>query len=288
MKRASLLLLFVGCNCGPDPKWSRPTECLDAASCEAACNAGNADGCADLAEKLFRGERVAYDSMRAESLLERACEMGSPSGCDRQASLLMGEPSAIESKRNDLRKRAFELRKARCESHDLSACRGYLSDLKNGWNEKTKEGQAEAAAQKLLPELLKETDARCDKSDARSCMDAARYIKGFTEPLPRDDLERASERYERACTLDNKYCWSFGNALVELGQAARGLELVRKACETDPDASNCEAPAGAWGRVVAREQGFACSPCWSQKCSSRALKALSSRSCLAAEKPWLR
>ena len=63
---------------------SAPDACResgDASRCQEACDAGDGESCARLAEHLERGAGMPRDDARAAALYGRACDAGEPSGC---------------------------------------------------------------------------------------------------------------------------------------------------------------------------------------------------------------
>lgn len=233
---AASLVAFGASSCSSvgQPDWKMAKACKGADECRARCEKEDGDACSKLADLLFAGAYVPRDTKEAARLWEKACELGSPVGCDHQTNDL-----ASELMRAPLRQKAAELRAKRCEAHDLEACYARVFDLQFGWDSSTKAGKDQAAALRLVESVLPGAKKLCDGGDAQACYVAGRFTKGFDDKPSAESFKDALPYYEKACKLDEERCVSFGVLLGESGDAARSREVLSQACDTDEDGSAC-------------------------------------------------
>ncbi len=185
-----------------------------------ACAGSVGRACAALADLLLSGDGVAPDAPRAERLLDRGCQAGTGEACFRLASrttdaarrrLLLDEGCAERSGgaclalaelAEDPARRRGLLERA-C---DLGAGGGCLGLARLG------PGQG--------PKRLAWLERGCALLDAASCTAAGDQRRA--EAAEPHELDRAAERYERACALGSGVgCARLGLALL------RGEGLVR-------------------------------------------------------------
>jgi TPR repeat protein len=198
----------------PDaPAQSGPIASEEAARCEG----GDAAACNSAGKLYARGERVALDYQRADTLFLRACDLGEPDGCYQAGMLVtggtLGDPPDFG--------RALGLYQRACDGGVAGACTNLGSMTMRG------EGREED-----VPGGRALYERACEGGDALGCTNLASFLRG---DLGGKDMAAALALYERACAMDH------GEACEEAAEQhdegagtpvndPRARELYGKAC----------------------------------------------------------
>lgn len=152
----------------------------------AACQAGNADGCANLATQFLflREARSDKDVARALNRLERECGKGT----DGRSCYLVGFAHETGRGRPVDAERARELYDEGCRRGDLDACKSFARIRCSG---NGAAGELEGARRVL--------ETACETGDPESCMYLAYFWLGGNG-VERDE-QRARALLEKACQL---------------------------------------------------------------------------------------
>lgn len=218
-------------------RWVRPPTCEGFEDCSRRCDDGDGDACAKAGDLVARGEYVPLDRAKASALQRRACTLGSANACDDEASAIATDQ---KDEARELRRRAFQLRRAACEvRREIPACLALAHDLDAGWDLDTKEGRDPDGARKLREDLLGVVAKECRDGLAQACLDAGR----LSSKLAGESTEgrAAKPHYQRACSLDATKCWQLGALLGKLGDPGAAA-AIDAACEASDDGSSCYDP----------------------------------------------
>jgi hypothetical protein len=224
-----------------------------AKSFQAACDAGNAEGCGLLGVQHLNGEGVPKDEKKARTLLERGCPKDSTNlaVCVALASALGraigGKPSPA---------RAHELAGTACAKNDAEGC-AVLADLtefgvgtdasahgaaklyEKACSLGSKNGCVGAAALAVegignAKESVAAVKKLCDEGDARACVILGRAYqngKGVSQ-----DRDKAYALYKERCEAGTQEACARQGYMHLTGVGAeksetRGKKLINAACD---------------------------------------------------------
>lgn len=125
-----------------------------------ACDAGEPVGCVALAQSL---EEIDGDKKRAFSLLERACEMGSYSGCERAvrtARQSLDDDKAAQIARRKWAERALPMLVSGCRAKNELVCAELAAYYEGSWGAPADMPQAKVHHLEACALGLKESCAR--------------------------------------------------------------------------------------------------------------------------------
>lgn len=149
---------------------------------EKACEAGDADGCANTGGRYLLGkDGRSKDEAKGAAILKKACDLGSGFGCEIYGRALndgRGVPKDLKA--------ADEAFTKACDKKSGGACRSLALRL-------------DTADPKRIPLLEK----ACDLDDGIGCMGlGAAYLHG-DQGAPKD-LKKAKQILQKACKLGQK------------------------------------------------------------------------------------
>jgi TPR repeat protein len=224
---------------------------------EASCAKGVAEHCHVLAMSLFAGTFVDRDQDRAKRLFGAACDAKYANACHQLAGLLQSEDRAaaaryyekacqlddasgcsflaemkLGAERDELRQRAFDMARERCERGESQGCFGAEYYLQ------TKRAQG-AIPPEVWRTVRDKLQRACSSEVATACGElGVIHEKGYGG-VPTDTL-RGLQLYERACELrEGRYCalasYGYTDAPNKNALKARGLQ--RAACELGYESS---------------------------------------------------
>lgn len=171
-----------------------PKDCAKSATieeCTSACNHGALASCVRVGEI-----RTQADPKEAATVLEKACNGGEQSGCERLAQLYLG--GALE---RDYPRAAALYTKA-CDAGYQPAC-GRLADLRF-----RSEPGIEAQTDEEFSAAIKLLERACDADDPKSCGTLGAIH--FTAIHVPEDQAKGSALLARGCAMGNE--WSCGHA----------------------------------------------------------------------------
>lgn len=224
---------------------------------EASCAKGVASHCLLLGRALFAGTFVDLDQDRAKKLFALACEGRDANACHQLGSLLqiddrtaatryyekscqLDDPSGclflaemkLGSEREELRQRAFDMARERCERGESASCFSAEYYMRT----RPTLGTIPPAAWRAVIDKLQRS---CSADVASACGElGAIHEKGYGG-IPADTL-RGVQLYERACELrEARYCAlaSYGYADAPNKNALKARGLQRAACDLGYESS---------------------------------------------------
>lgn len=216
---ACALGLLRACTESLTRRWATSGGALDAEIQEALrplCDVGEADACGVLARLHFmEGEAEGEGDVRARTLYERGCNLGSGSACNSYGMMTaagLGGARAVSL--------AYDGFRRGCDMGEHEAC------MNAAWMEAQDlvHGQDPGLAQRQLK-------AACARGDGESCHRASQLVS-------RDgDSDEAQTLMERGCRLgEGEACAALAAWVLEsqgnLGGGPRALELAAYACQS--------------------------------------------------------
>jgi TPR repeat protein len=149
---------------------------------EQACEAGNAEACANTGSRIFLGrEGRSKDEARGAALLKKACELGSAFGCEIYGRALddgRGVPKDVPAANSAFTKA--------CDMKAGGGCRSL------GLNLPVRD-----------PKRITLLEKACELDDGLGCIGiAAAYLHG--DQGKRKDVAKAKTLLQKACTLGQK------------------------------------------------------------------------------------
>jgi hypothetical protein len=135
---------------------------------QAACQAGDAEACWDLAQAHAAGLGVKRDEALAVATAYRACELGSLSACARGVTIAFGAVSSEQE--HEMRRRAVAGWTSRCEAGDGASCGILATNYRRGGAQIAPDPARAAAMTARAIELL---EVDCAAGLPQRCRDLA-------------------------------------------------------------------------------------------------------------------
>ncbi len=189
-----------------------------------ACDGGFPEGCVGLAVRYFLGQGVPKDKAKGEALLAEACNRGGSKPCDELARRYIGGFGVDQQK-----ERGVALYAQSCAAGAGASCRA-LGDFYRG-------GQNTIPDQEKAAMFFARA---CDAGDAYGCIDEAeayRVVQSSGNNIIQD-ISRLVSSLARACNLGNADgCDMLGKMLYAgteiAGDRPRATDLFDRACSLD-------------------------------------------------------
>ena len=195
-----------------------------AALYQKGCDAGDAQGCAEVGDAYMTGMGVTQDSNRAATYLQKGCDGGASSGCLKLA-IMVSPAEGFGLARDDIR--AARLNQRGCDLGVMASC-GNLAEAY----------EAGRGVLRSTERAVALYTRACDGKDAASC-DELGYLYEKGIGIPKDEA-RAVSFYEKACAVTGLFARSTSGcrhlaSAYEQGRGVsrdlkRALELFRQAC----------------------------------------------------------
>jgi TPR repeat protein len=237
MRRALVLSWMLSAACArneapppkaPVPEAPKPLVCDGLATCEASCDAGDADSCVKAA-KAMHDAPLEADALRLRAVLSRACDAGKAASCAELSKLLLYSPAlAIDEAASKA-----ALTKG-CDLGSAVSCLGLATDRSAATDEEVRKSATGPLAQRAA-KLAREG---CDKGEGRSCL-LASMIGGMIDAPDADDAKleaKALELLQQSClggAVDDCMPAAYQLAKDQGGTEAlfRAKNMLRRGCD---------------------------------------------------------